>query len=158
MSKGVWRKQIEYEFELKLSNKAKHIDTSKATVLLLSFKPKILKLPNEALMWGDTSAESIEYGNVVTKFYLCKTKGRWSELLNLLKADWLLSIKRRCKNNSRYCKSSRIESFWRAWSVKWANHNSKEGKTIKPDRMVVKDKEVFYWIIKQSSRCKISKQ
>jgi hypothetical protein len=27
----------------------------------------------------------------------------------------------------------------------------KEGKTIKPDRMVVtKDKEVFYWIIKQS--------
>jgi hypothetical protein len=57
------------------------------------------------------------------------------------------------KNNPGYRKSCSVRIFF-SEQHQVLNEQTiiqKEGKTIKPDRMVVtKDKEVFYWIIKQA--------
>jgi hypothetical protein len=74
-------------------------------------------------------------------------------VINLLKADWLLSIKRvGAQTIQDIVNHAALESFfWTASSFKWANYNSKEGKTIKQTEWLWLKTKVFYWIIKQAS-------
>ncbi|TDE06836.1 UvrD-helicase domain-containing protein [Flavobacterium hiemivividum] len=155
VSKGVFdENKLDYDFgsTIKLSNKAKHIDTSKAIrVVDEILNPKNIKIAQrEALMWGTHQQESIEYGNVVHEILsfvktkkdvdLAVTKSIESGLITFAQKELVQKTIQDIVNHAA------LESFF---SEKHTVLNEqtiiqKEGKTIKPDRMVVtKDKEVF---------------
>ncbi len=145
--------QLEYEFgnKSKLSKTQKHIDTSK-TIPLVSevLNPKNIKIAQrESLMWGTQRQESIEYGNVV------------HEILSFIKTknDIELAITKAIENglitsNQKNAVEKSIQEIVNhtdlqdcfSGDIEVLNEQTiiqKEGKTIKPDRMVVsKNKEV----------------
>ena len=144
----------EYEFgtPIKLSSEKKHINTSK-TISLVSeiLDPKSIKIAQrESLMWGTHQQEAIEYGNVV------------HEILSFIKTkkDIDLALTKSIENG--LIRFSQKELVYKTiWEI--INHKElsdyfeegnevlneqtiiqKQGKTIKPDRMVLnKNKEVF---------------
>tara|TARA_R110000868_G_scaffold74688_4_gene215863 strand:- start:15644 stop:18853 length:3210 start_codon:yes stop_codon:yes gene_type:complete len=155
MSKGVFdENKLEYEFgsATKLSNKARHIDTSKAIrVVAKILNPKNIKIAQrEALMWGTHQQESIEYGNVVHEILsfvktkkdvdLAVTKSIESGLITFNQKELVHKTIQDIVNHKE------LESFF-SEEYEVLNEQTiiqKEGKTIKPDRMVVtKEKEVF---------------
>jgi ATP-dependent exoDNAse (exonuclease V) beta subunit len=155
MSKGVFDKsKLDYEFgsAAKLSNKAKHIDTSKAIrVVAEILNPKNIKIAQrEALMWGTHQQESIEYGNVVHEILsfvktrndvdLAVTKSIESGLITFAQKELVYKTIQDIVNHAA------LEAFFSEQHLVLNEQAiiQKEGKTIKPDRMVVtKDKEVF---------------
>jgi ATP-dependent exoDNAse (exonuclease V) beta subunit len=155
MSKGVFdESKLDYDFgsATKLSHKTKHIDTSKAIrVVAEVLNPKNIKIAQrEALMWGTHQQESIEYGNVVHEILsfvktkkdvdLAVTKSIESGLITFNQRELVYKTIRDIVNHTA------LESFF-SDEHEVLNEQTiiqKEGKTIKPDRMVVtKDKEVF---------------
>lgn len=155
MSKGVFdENKLDYEFgsATKLSNKARHIDTSKAIrVVAEVLNPKNIKIAQrEALMWGTHQQESIEYGNVVHEILsfvktkkdidLAVTKSIESGLITFNQKELVYKTIQDIVNHKE------LESFF-SEEYEVLNEQTiiqKEGKTIKPDRMVVtKEKEVF---------------
>jgi ATP-dependent exoDNAse (exonuclease V) beta subunit len=146
--------KFEYEFgnPTKLSDEKKHIDTLK-TIPLVSdiLNPKNIKIAQrEALMWGTHQQESIEYGNVVHEILsfvktkddidLAITKAVESGLINLNQKDLVYKTIQEIVNHKE------LSTFFEEGNEVLNEQTiiQKEGKTIKPDRMVLtKNKEVF---------------
>ena len=155
MSKAVFdENKLDYEFgsAKKLSNKAKHIDTSKAIrVVAEVLNPKNIKIAQrEALMWGTHQQESIEYGNVVHEILsfvktkkdidLAVTKAIESGLITFNQKEVVRQTIQDIVNHTA------LDSYFSEQHLVLNEQTiiQKEGNTIKPDRMVVtKDKEVF---------------
>jgi ATP-dependent exoDNAse (exonuclease V) beta subunit len=145
--------QLEYEFgaKSKLSKTEKHIDSSK-TIPVVSevLNPKNIKIAQrESLMWGTHQQESIEYGNVVheilsfvkikTDVDLAITKAIENGLITTNQKNAVENSIQEIVNHTdlQNCFSGDIEVLNEQTIIQ------KEGKTIKPDRMVInKNKEV----------------
>jgi ATP-dependent exoDNAse (exonuclease V) beta subunit len=146
--------RLEYKFgnPIKLSTEKKHVNTTK-TIPFVSeiLDPKNIKIAQrEALMWGTHQQEAIEYGNVVHEILsfvktksdidLAITKAIESGLINYNQKDLVFQTIQEIVNHTEL-------------SVCFAQGNEilneqtiiqKQGKTIKPDRMVLtRNKEVF---------------
>lgn len=146
--------KLEYEFgnAMKLSSVKQHVDTSK-TIPLVSeiLNPKNIKIAQrEALMWGTHQQEAIEYGNVIHEILsfvktkndidLAITKSIENGLINFSQKEIVLKTIREIVNHSELeiCFAEGNEVLNEQTVIQ------KEGKTIKPDRMVVtKNKEVL---------------
>jgi ATP-dependent exoDNAse (exonuclease V) beta subunit len=145
--------QLEYEFgaKSKLSKTEKHIDTSKIIPMVSEvLNPKNIKIAQrESLMWGTQRQESIEYGNVVheilsyikikTDVNLAITKAIENGLITTSQKNAVEKSIQEIVNHVdlENCFSGDIEVLNEQTIIQ------KEGKTIKPDRMVInKNKEV----------------
>jgi ATP-dependent exoDNAse (exonuclease V) beta subunit len=146
--------KLEYEFGIptKLSVEKKHVDTLK-TIPLVSeiLNPKNIKIAQrEALMWGTHQQEAIEYGNVVHEilsFVKTKndvdfaiTKAVESGLITLNQKDLVYNTIQEIVNHSELsvCFEEGNEVLNEQTIIQ------KQGKTIKPDRMVLnKNKEIY---------------
>ena len=146
--------KLEYEFGtlIKLSTEKIHVNTTK-TIPFVSkiLDPKNIKIAQrEALMWGTHQQEAIEYGNVVHEILsfvktksdidLAIIKAIESGLINYNQKDLVFQTIQEIVNHTEL-------------SVCFTEGNvilneqtiiQKQGKTIKPDRMVLtRNKEVF---------------
>lgn len=146
--------KLEYEFgnPLKLSVEKKHIDTSK-TIPLVSeiLNPKNIKIAQrEALMWGTLQQEAIEYGNVIHEILsFVKTKEDVDLAITKAIENGLITLNQK----ELVCKTIQEIVSHPELSICFAEGNEvlneqtiiqKEGKTVKPDRMVLtKNKEVL---------------
>lgn len=145
--------QLEYELgdKTKLSKTEKHIDTSKIIPAVSNIlNPKNIKIAQrESLMWGTHQQESIEYGNVVHEILsyikiksdvdLAITKAIENGLINTNQKNAVEKSIQDIVNHVdlKDCFSGDIEVLNEQTIIQ------KEGKTIKPDRMVInKKKEV----------------
>ena len=145
---------IEYEFgnSEKLSEKIVEKKEIK-TIPLISeiLNPKSIKIAQrEALMWGTHQQEAIEYGNVIHEI-LSFVKTKSDVDLAILKAleNGLIIFNQKeavYKSIQEIVNHSELENYF-AEGNEILNEQTiiqKEGKTIKPDRMVLaKNKEVF---------------
>lgn len=154
-SKGEFdESKLEYEIgnPIKLSAAKQHVDTSK-TIPLVSeiLNPKNIKIAQrEALMWGTHQQEAIEYGNVIHEILsfvktkndidLAITKSIENGLITFGQKETVLNTIREIVNHSELeiCFAEGNEVLNEQTIIQ------KEGKTIKPDRMVLtKNKEVL---------------
>ncbi len=146
--------KLEYEFgnPQKLSTDKKHIDSTKTIPLVLEIlHPKNIKIAQrESLMWGTHQQEAIEYGNVVHEILsfvktkadvdLAITKAIESGLITVNQKDLVYKTIQEIVNHSELsvCFTEGNEVLNEQTIIQ------KQGKTIKPDRMVLtKDKEVY---------------
>ena len=146
--------KFEYAFgsPVKLSAASKHVDTSKKIeVVAETLNPKNIKIAQrEALMWGTHQQESIEYGNVVHEILsFVKTKKDVDLAVTKAIESGLITFNQKelvNKTIQDIVNHQELESFF-SEEHEVLNEQTiiqKEGKTIKPDRMVVtKDKEVY---------------
>ncbi|MDP3680792.1 MAG: UvrD-helicase domain-containing protein [Flavobacterium sp.] len=146
--------KLEYEFgnSVKLSSAKQHIDTSK-TIPLVSeiLNPKNIKIAQrEALMWGTHQQEAIEYGNVIHEILsfvktkndvdLAITKSIENGLITFDQKEIVFNTIQEIVNHSELgiCFAEGNEVLNEQTIIQ------NEGKTIKPDRMVLtKNKEVL---------------
>jgi ATP-dependent exoDNAse (exonuclease V) beta subunit/very-short-patch-repair endonuclease len=146
--------QLEYEFgnPIKISKDAKHVDASKTIPLVTAIlDPKNIKIAQrEALMWGTKLQEAIEYGNVIHEI-LSFVKTQNDIDLAIIKAieNGLITYDQKeiaQKTIQEIVSHTELADYF------LTNHNilneqtiiQKEGKTIKPDRMVISQtNEVF---------------
>jgi ATP-dependent exoDNAse (exonuclease V) beta subunit len=146
--------QLEYQFgnPIKLSEKEKHIDTSKHIPLVSEvLNPKNIKIAQrEALMWGTYQLDAIEFGNVIHEILsfistkndveLAINKAIENGLITILQKDIVYNVIIEIVNHHEL-----IEHFAEGNEV--LNEKTiiqKEAGTIKPDRIVInKAKEVF---------------
>ena len=155
MHKHVFEEEkLEYEFgnPIKLSTEKIHVNTTK-TIPLVSkiLDPKNIKIAQrEALMWGTHQQEAIEYGNVVHEILsfvktksdidLAITKAIESGLINYNQKDLVFQTIQEIVNHTELsvCFTEGNEILNEQTIIQ------KQGKTIKPDRMVLtRNKEVF---------------
>ncbi|MFE3867605.1 UvrD-helicase domain-containing protein [Flavobacterium sp. LS2P90] len=155
ISKGEFdESKLEYEFgnSNKLSDKKKHVDTSKTIPLVTEIlNPKNIKIAQrEALMWGTHQQEAIEYGNLVHEILsfvktkadvdLAITKSIESGLITFGQKETVYNSIQEIVNHSEL-------SIYFSEENEILNEQTiiqKQGKTIKPDRMAInKNKEVF---------------
>jgi ATP-dependent exoDNAse (exonuclease V) beta subunit len=146
--------KLEYEFgnPTKLSTEKKHVDTTKTIPLVGEIlNPKNIKIAQrESLMWGTYQQEAIEYGNVVheilsyvktkTDVDLAITKAVESGLITFNQKETVYKTIQEIVNHSELsiCFAEGNEVLNEQTIIQ------KQGKTIKPDRMVLtKNKEVF---------------
>jgi len=146
--------KLEYEFgtPIKLSTEKIHVNTTK-TIPFVSkiLDPKNIKIAQrEALMWGTHQQEAIEYGNVVHEILsfvktksdidLAITKAIESGLINYNQKDLVFQTIQEIVNHTELsvCFTEGNEILNEQTIIQ------KQGKTIKPDRMVLtRNKEVF---------------
>jgi ATP-dependent exoDNAse (exonuclease V) beta subunit len=146
--------KLEYEFgnPMKLSSGQQHIDTSK-TIPIVSeiLNPKNIKIAQrEALMWGTHQQEAIEYGNVIHEILsFVKTKKDIDLAIAKSIEMALITFSQKetvCKTIEEIVGHLELASYF-AEGNEILNEQTiiqKEGKTVKPDRMVLtKNKEVF---------------
>lgn len=151
---GFDKNKLEYEFgnATKLSVAKQHVDTSK-TIPLVSeiLNPKNIKIAQrEALMWGTHQQEAIEYGNVIHEILsfvktkndvdLAITKSIENGLITYAQKETVFNTINEIVNHSELeiCFADGNEVLNEQTIIQ------KEGKTIKPDRMVLtKNKEVL---------------
>ena len=151
---GFDKNKLEYEFgnATKLSVAKQHVDTSK-TIPLVSeiLNPKNIKIAQrEALMWGTHQQEAIEYGNVIHEILsfvktkndvdLAITKSIENGLITYAQKETIFNTINEIVNHSELeiCFADGNEVLNEQAIIQ------KEGKTIKPDRMVLtKNKEVL---------------
>ena len=155
MHKHVFEEEkLEYEFgnPIKLSTEKIHVNTTK-TIPFVSkiLDPKNIKIAQrEALMWGTHQQEAIEYGNVVHEILsfvktksdidLAITKAIESGLINYNQKDLVFQTIQEIVNHRELsdCFTEGNEILNEQTIIQ------KQGKTIKPDRMVLtRTKEVF---------------
>ena len=145
--------QLEYEFgdKSKLSKTEKHIDTSKIIPVVSEvLNPKNIKIAQrESLMWGTQRQESIEYGNVVHEILsLIKTKNDVDLAITKAIENGLITTnqKKAVEKSIQEIVNHKDLSTCFSGDIEVLNEQTiiqKEGKTIKPDRMVIsKNKEV----------------
>ena len=155
MNKGEFDEgKLEYEFgnSSKLSDEKKHVDTSKTIPLVKEIlNPKNIKIAQrEALMWGTHQQEAIEYGNVIHEILsfvktkndviLAITKSIESGLITFGQKEIVFNTIQEIVNHSELeiCFAEGNDVLNEQTIIQ------KEGKTIKPDRMVLtKNKEVL---------------
>lgn len=146
--------KLEYEFgnPIKLSTEKEHIDTTKNIPIVSEIlNPKNIKIAQrESVMWGTHQQEAIEYGNVVHEILsfvktkadidLAITKAIESGLINYNQKETVY------KTIQEIVYHSELSVCFEAGN-KVMNEQTiiqKEGKTIKPDRMVLtKNKEIY---------------
>jgi ATP-dependent exoDNAse (exonuclease V) beta subunit/very-short-patch-repair endonuclease len=146
--------KLEYEFgnPTKLSTEKKHVDTTK-TIPLVSeiLNPKNIKIAQrESLMWGTYQQEAIEYGNVVHEILsYVKTKNDVDLAITKVVESGLITFNQKetvYKTIQEIVNHSEL-SICFAEGNEVLNEQTiiqKQGKTIKPDRMVLtKNREVF---------------
>ncbi len=146
--------KLEYEFgtPAKLSAEKKHIDTLK-TIPLVSeiLNPKNIKIAQrESLMWGTHQQEAIEYGNVVHEILaFVKTKADVDLAITKAVESGLITLNQKevvYKTIQEIVNHSELSTYF-AEGNEVLNEQTiiqKQGKTIKPDRMVLSNtKEVF---------------
>ncbi|CAN1507593.1 RecB ATP-dependent exoDNAse (exonuclease V) beta subunit (contains helicase and exonuclease domains) [Flavobacteriaceae bacterium] len=152
---GVYEPSImEYEFgnSEKLSEKIIEKNQVK-TIPLISeiLNPKSIKIAQrEALMWGTHQQEAIEYGNVIHEILsFVKTKSDVDlAIMKALENGLITFIQKEAvyKSIQEIVNHSELENYF-ADGNEILNEQTiiqKEGKTIKPDRMVLaKNNEVF---------------
>ena len=152
---GVYEPSImEYEFgnSEKLSEKIIEKNQVKTIPLINEIlNPKSIKIAQrEALMWGTHQQEAIEYGNVIHEI-LSFVKTKTNVDLAIMKAleNGLITFNQKeavFKSIQEIVNHSELENYF-AEGNEILNEQTiiqKEGKTIKPDRMVLaKNKEVF---------------
>jgi len=155
VNKGLFEEdKFEYEFgnPTKLSAEKKHVDTLKNIPLVSEIlNPQNIKIAQrESLMWGTHQQEAIEYGNVVHEILsfvktkndvdLAIVKAVERGLINLNQKDLVYKTIQEIVNHSEL-------SIYFAEGNEVLNEQAiiqKQGKTIKPDRMVLtENKEVF---------------
>ncbi|MFV5701624.1 UvrD-helicase domain-containing protein [Flavobacterium sp. XS2P12] len=146
--------KLEYEFGnvTKLSSAKQHVDTSKTIPLVTEIlNPKNIKIAQrEALMWGTHQQEAIEYGNVIHEILsfvktkndidLAITKSIENGLITFGQKETVFNTIQEIVNHSELeiCFTEGNEVLNEQTIIQ------KEGKTIKPDRMVLtKNKEVL---------------
>ena len=148
------KEKLDYEFgnKTKLSGKTKHVDTSKTIPFVEEIlNPNNIKIAQrEALMWGTLQQEAIEYGNLIHEILsfvktkvdvdLALTKSIESGLINFSQKNTV------SKTIEEIINHSELQSFF-AEGNEVLNEQTiiqKQGKTIKPDRMVLTpNKEVL---------------
>ena len=146
--------KFEYEFgnPIKLSEEKKHVDTLKTIPLVTEIlNPKNIKIAQrESLMWGTHQQEAIEYGNVVHEI-LSFVKTRDDVDLAITKAieSGLITVNQKnvvYKTIQEIVNHSELSTYF-ADGNEVMNEQTiiqKQGKTIKPDRMVLtNNKEVL---------------
>jgi ATP-dependent exoDNAse (exonuclease V) beta subunit/very-short-patch-repair endonuclease len=152
---GVYDPSImEYEFGNSEKLSVKIIEKNQVkTIPLISeiLNPKNIKIAQrEALMWGTHQQEAIEYGNVIHEI-LSFVKTKSDVDLAILKAleNGLITFNQKeavYKSIQEIVNHSELENYF-AEGNEILNEQTiiqKEGKTIKPDRMVLaKNNEVF---------------
>ncbi|GEC73473.1 ATP-dependent exoDNAse (exonuclease V) beta subunit (contains helicase and exonuclease domains) [Flavobacterium flevense] len=154
-NKGLFQEEIsEYEFgdKKKISSESKHVDTSKAIINVSpTLNPKNIKIAQrEALMWGTHQQESIEYGNVIHEILsFVKTKTDVDLAIDKAIENGLINLSQKevvCTTINNIIHQETLALFF-ADGNEVLNEQTiiqKEGKTIKPDRMVITaDKEVL---------------
>jgi ATP-dependent exoDNAse (exonuclease V) beta subunit len=146
--------QLEYEFgnTIKLSPESEKTEELKLIQSVNEvLNPKNIKIAQrESVMWGTHQQESIEYGNVIHEILsfvktkldvdLAITKAIESGLINYNQKDIVYTTIQEIVNHSELsiCFEEDIEVLNEQTIIQ------KEGKTIKPDRMVLnKNKEVY---------------
>lgn len=146
--------QLEYEFgnSMKLSAVKEHVDTSKTIPLVTEIlNPKNIKIAQrEALMWGTHQQEAIEYGNVIHEILsfvktkndvdLAITKSIENGLITFAQKKIVFNTIQEIVNHSELeiCFAEGNDVLNEQTIIQ------KEGRTIKPDRMVLtKNKEVL---------------
>ncbi|MBP2283868.1 ATP-dependent exoDNAse (exonuclease V) beta subunit [Flavobacterium sp. CG_23.5] len=146
--------KLEYEIgkSTKLSIEKKHVDTSKTIPLVLEIlNPKNIKIAQrEALMWGTYQQEAIEYGNVVHEILsFVKTKNDVDLAITKSIESGLITFSQKetvYKSIQEIVNHSELSTYFSEENEVLNEQTiiQKQGKTIKPDRMVLtKDKEVF---------------
>jgi ATP-dependent exoDNAse (exonuclease V) beta subunit len=147
-------KKLEYKFGLpaKLSPENKKTDKVK-TIALVSeiLNPKSIKIAQrEALMWGTHQQEAIEYGNVVHEILsFVKTKNDVDLAITKAVESGLITVNQKeavSKSIYEIVNHAELENYFLEENVVLNEQTiiQKQGKTIKPDRMVLtKNKEVF---------------
>ena len=151
-NKGVFEEEIlEYEFgnKTKISSQSKHIDTSKAiesVVQTLDFK-NIKIAQREALMWGTHQQESIEYGNVIHEILsFVKTKNDVDLAIEKAIENGLINLtQKELVSQTIYSivNYSELELFFAEGNNEVLNEQTiiqKQGMLVKPDRMVINNK------------------
>ena len=147
-------KKMEYEFGLssKLSPENKRTDEVKIIALVSEIlNPKSIKIAQrEALMWGTHQQEAIEYGNVVHEILsFVKTKNDVDLAITKAVESGLITVNQKetvSKSIYEIVNHAELENYFLEENVVLNEQTiiQKQGKTIKPDRMVLtKNKEVF---------------
>jgi len=146
--------KLEYEFgnPLKLSTEKKHVDTTKTIPIVREIlNPKNIKIAQrEALMWGTHQQEAIEHGNVVHEILsLVKIKNDIDLAITKAVESGLITVNQKevvRKTIREIVNHSELSSYFDEGNEVLNEQTiiQKEGKTIKPDRMVLtKNKEVY---------------
>ncbi|TDE46843.1 DUF559 domain-containing protein [Flavobacterium rhamnosiphilum] len=146
--------KLEYEFgnATKLSSEKQHVDTSKTIPLVAEIlNPKNIKIAQrEALMWGTHQQEAIEYGNVIHEILsFIKTKADVDLAITKSIESGLITFSQKetvFKTIQEIVNHSELSTYFSEGNEIMNEQTiiQKEGKTIKPDRMVVtKEKDVF---------------
>ena len=145
--------RLEYEFgsKIKLSKTEKHIDKTKTIEIVNEvLNPKNIKIAQrESLMWGTHQQESIEFGNLVHEILsFVKTKNDVDLAITKSIESGLLTMSQKvavAKSIQDIVNHADLKDCF-ANDVLVLNEQTiiqKEGKTIKPDRMVInKNNEV----------------
>ena len=146
--------KFEYEFgnPTKLSAEKKHVDALKIIPIVSGIlDPKNIKIAQrEALMWGTHQQEAIEYGNVVHEILsFVKTKSDIDLAITKAVETGLITVNQKdlvCKTIQEIVNHSELSNYFFEGNDVLNEQTiiQKQGKTIKPDRMVLtKNKEVF---------------
>ncbi|TAF60219.1 MAG: ATP-dependent helicase, partial [Flavobacterium sp.] len=140
--------KLTYDFgsATKLSKSVKHIDSTKSIPVMEAFSdPKNIKIAQkEALMWGTQQQEAIAYGNVVHEILsLVKYKTDITKAIEVaLENGWIHFEQTETVTQTIQAIVSHpeLEGYFEEGNQVFNEQAiiQKEGKTMKPDRMVLK--------------------
>ncbi|MCZ8228027.1 UvrD-helicase domain-containing protein [Flavobacterium sp.] len=140
--------KLTYEFgsATKLSKSVKHIDSTKSIPVMKAFlDPKNIKIAQkEALMWGTQQQEAIAYGNVVHEILsLVKYQKDIEKAVEIALANGWIHFEQTAtvtQTIQAIVSHPELEGYFEEGNQVFNEQAiiQKEGKTMKPDRMVLK--------------------
>jgi ATP-dependent exoDNAse (exonuclease V) beta subunit len=146
--------KLEYAFgnAAKLSSAKAHVDTSKIIESVSEvLNPKNIKIAQrEAIMWGTHQQEAIEYGNLIHEILsFVKTKDDVDfALINALENGLITNNQKEmvAKTIREIVNHSELENYFDKDSLVLNEQTiiQKEGNLVKPDRMVISNKNEVY--------------
>lgn len=146
--------KLEYAFgnATKLSSANAHIDTSKVIESVSEvLNPKNIKIAQrEAIMWGTHQKEAIEYGNLIHEILsFVKTKDDVDFALTNALENGLITNNQKemvSKTISEIVNHSELENYFDKDNLVLNEQTiiQKEGNLVKPDRMVISNKNEVY--------------
>jgi ATP-dependent exoDNAse (exonuclease V) beta subunit len=146
--------KLEYEFgnAAKLSSAKAHIDTSKVIESVSEvLNPKNIKIAQrEAIMWGTHQQEAIEYGNLIHEILsFVKTKEDVDFAITNALENGLITNNQKemvAKTICEIVNHSELENYFDKNNLVLNEQTiiQKEGNLVKPDRMVISNKNEVY--------------
>jgi ATP-dependent exoDNAse (exonuclease V) beta subunit len=146
--------KLEYAFgnAAKLSSAKAHVDTSKIIESVSEIlNPKNIKIAQrEAIMWGTHQQEAIEYGNLIHEILsFVKTKDDVDfALINALENGLITNNQKEmvAKTIREIVNHSELENYFDKDNLVLNEQTiiQKEGNLVKPDRMVISNKNEVY--------------